>query len=83
MATSTESSLFKNLSYSNDIKDEIVASGGTIVFLKDNVIIATEISEAQYNELLNNTYIDKIDVLSAKRYGDEGIKYVESDLKNL
>ena len=45
------------------------------VFMKDNVILASEISEAQYRELLTNPYVDKMDVLPLKRYADEGIKY--------
>ena len=77
MAT-TQSSLFNNLSYVNEIKDQIVNSGGTIVFMKNNVIVASEISEAEYRELLNSPYIDKLDVLPLKRYGNEGVKYNES-----
>ena len=78
MATSTENSLFKNLSYSDEIKTSIIISGGTIVFLKDNIIIASEVSEAQYRELLINTHVDKIDVLSLKRYGDVGTQYTQT-----
>lgn len=80
MATSTQSAVFTNLSYVNEIKDEIILSGGTIIFTKDNLIIATEVSEDEYRELLKNPYIDKLDVLPAKRYGYEGVKYTK--LKN-
>jgi len=75
MATSTQSQVFRNITYSNEIKDQITISGATIVFMKDNVILASEISEAQYRELLTNPYVDKMDVLPLKRYADEGIKY--------
>jgi len=79
MATSKQSSLYRNLTYSNEIKDQIVRSGGTIVFMRDNIIMASEISEAQYVELSNSPYIDKVDILSLKRYGDEGVKYEKVD----
>ena len=75
MATSTQSTLFRNLTYTDNIKDEIIVSGGTVVFVKDNVLIASEISEAQYRELLRSPFIDKIDVLPLKRFANEGIKY--------
>jgi len=78
MASSTQSSLFKGLSYSNEIKNEIISSGGTIVFMRDNIIMASEVSEAEYRQLLNNPYISKIDVLPLKRYGNQGIQYTIS-----
>lgn len=78
MATSTQSSVFRGLTYSNDIKEQIINSGGTIVFMKDNVIMATEISESQYRELLNSPYVEKMDVLPLKRYGDVGTQYNQS-----
>ena len=83
MATSTENTLFKSLTYSDEIKNQIVLSGGTIVFIKDNIIVASEISEAQYRELLNHPYISKLDVLPLKRYKNEGIKYIESDVQSV
>ena len=79
MATSTENSVFTNLTYIDNIKQQILTSGGTIVFMKDNVLVATEVSESQYRELLNSTYIDKIDVLPLKRYANTGIQYTQSD----
>ena len=83
MATSTQSSLFRNLTYTDNIKDQIIVSGGTVVFVKDNVMIASEISEAQYRELLNSPYIDKLDVLPLKRYGNVGVQYTKNtDISN-
>lgn len=78
MSTSTQSQVFRDLTYSNDIKDQIINSGGTIVFMRDNVIMASEISESQYRELLNSPYIEKLDVLPLKRYGDVGIQYTQN-----
>jgi len=83
MATSTQSQLFRELTYSSDIKDQIVNSGGTIIFMRDNVIMASEISEAQYRELLNSPYIEKLDVLPLKRYGNVGVQYTKNtDISN-
>lgn len=78
MATSTQSSLFKGLSYVNEIKDEIISSGGTIVFMRDNILMASEVSEAEYRQLLNNPYISKLDILPLKRYGNQGTQYIVS-----
>ena len=76
------STFLQNITYNDEIENLIFASGGTIVFMKDNVIVATEVSEAQYRELLNNPYISKIDVLPLKRYKNEGIKYTESGFED-
>ena len=78
MPTSTQIPLFTNLSYVNEIKEQILTSGGTIVFMKDNIIVASEISEVEYRELLNNPFIDKLDVLPLKRYGNVGINYTQN-----
>lgn len=74
--------IYTELTYTTEIKNEIVKSGGTIVFTKDNIILASEISEAQYRELLKNIFIEKIDVLPLKRYGNEGIKYTIDEKSN-
>jgi hypothetical protein len=50
--------------------------------MRDNVIMASEISEAQYRELLNSQYIDKLDVLPLKRYGDVGIQYIQNTVNS-
>jgi len=75
--TSTQTKLFINSTYNDEIKDSIIASGGTVVFMRDNVIMASEISENQYRELLKDPYISKIDILPLKRYKNEGVEYVE------
>lgn len=82
MATSTESKLFSNLTYNDEIKANIIASGGTIIFIKDNVIVASEISEFQYRELLKSSLVEKLDVLPLKRYGDESVKYTLNEKSN-
>jgi hypothetical protein len=79
MATSTQKPLFLKLTYNDKITEQISKSGGTIVFTKDNIIVASEISEAQYRNLLINPYVQKIDVLPLKRYANEGIKYIENE----
>lgn len=72
-------SIFTNLTYTDDIKNQIVSSGGTIIFIKDNVLVASEVSESQYRELLNSPYVDKIDVLPLKRYANTGVQYIQTD----
>jgi hypothetical protein len=56
--------------YNDVIKKEIINSGGTIIFVKNNCIIASEITEGQYRDFLKNPYIEKIDVVPLKSYGD-------------
>ena len=78
MAISTQSTLFRDLTFDDNIKDQIINSGGTVVFIKDNILIASEVSESLYRELLLSPYIDKMDVLSLKRYYDVGTQYQEA-----
>lgn len=72
---STQTDLFINDTYNDYIKNNILISGGTIIFTRDNVIMASEISEEQYQALMNDPYVDKVDILPLKRY--EGVKYAE------
>jgi hypothetical protein len=74
-------SLENNITYNDNIKNEILASGGTVVFSKDNIIVASEISEKQFRNLLDNPYITKIDVLPLKRYKDESKPYKQETVK--
>ena len=78
MTQLTQTVLFSDLTYVGPLKDSIIKSGGTVVFVRDNVILATEISEAQYRELLNSPYIQKMDILPIKRYGENLITYQET-----
>jgi len=59
----------------DELKNEIILSGGTIIFEKDNIIVASEISEEEYRALLNNPNIEKVDVLPLKRYGYDPESY--------
>lgn len=59
----------KSINFNSLVKTEIINSGGTVVFSKDNMIIASEISEALYREMLKNPYIEKVDVVPLKNYG--------------
>ena len=72
---STQTDLFINSTYNDYVKDNILISGGTIVFSRDNVIMASEITEEQYRALLDDPYVDKVDVLPLKRYANDGLKY--------
>ena len=72
---STQTKLFTNSTYNDYIQNEILISGGTLIFMRDNVMMVSEITEEQYIALLNDPYVDKVDVLPLKRYANEGIKY--------
>jgi hypothetical protein len=73
-------SLPTKITYNDTIKEDIVASGGTIIFIKDNIIVASEISEEHYRILLDSPYISKIDVLPLKRYKNETQEYTAGNL---
>ena len=77
MPAKKDNNIYSNLTYTSILKDSIIKSGGTVVFIRDNLMLATEVSEAQYRELLNSPYIDKIDVLPIKRYGNDIVQYEE------
>lgn len=79
MATSNQSGVYTSTTYVDEIKKEIILSGGTVIHVRNNIIVASEISEAEYRELLKNPYIDKLDVLPLKRYANEGVTYQQTD----
>lgn len=56
-----------NPEISNLIKNE----GGTVVYSAGNIIVASEISEELYRELLKSPYIDTLEVLPLKRYNEK------------
>jgi hypothetical protein len=60
--------LQNNINYNGTVKEIITNSGGTIVFVKDNMIIASEISESLYRDLLKNAQVEKIDIVPLKTY---------------
>ena len=55
-----------NPEISNLIKNE----GGAVVFSSGNIIVASEISEELYIELLKSPYVDSLEVLPLKRYSN-------------
>lgn len=65
------------LRYNSEIETSINQNGGTVLYSYNNIIIASEISDTFYNELQKNPYIDYIDSLPLKKYGD-----VNTDLIN-
>lgn len=55
-----------NPEISNLIKNE----GGAVVYQSGNIIVASEISEELYRELLKSPYIESLEVLPLKRYSN-------------
>jgi len=55
-----------NPEISNLIKNE----GGAVVYSTGNIIVASEISEELYQELLKSSYIESLEVLPLKRYSN-------------
>jgi len=58
------------LSYNSSIESIINLQGGTILYSYDNMIIASEITDSFYSELIKNPNIEYIDSLPLKKYGD-------------
>lgn len=65
------------LRYNSEVETSINQNGGTVLYSYNNIIIASEISDTFYNELQKNPYIEYIDSLPLKKYGD-----VNTDLIN-
>lgn len=65
------------LRYNSEVETSVKQNGGTVLYSYNNIIIASEISESFYNELQKNPYIEYIDSLPLKKYGD-----VNTDLIN-
>jgi len=59
-----------SLSYNSSIENIINTQGGTVLYSYDNIIIASEITDAFYNELYKNPYIEYIESVPLKKYGD-------------
>lgn len=58
------------LRYNSSIESEIKKHSGTVLYSYNNIIIASEISDDFYSELKNNPFIDYIQDLPLKKYGD-------------
>ena len=58
------------LLYNSEIEDTIRTHGGTVAYSYNNVIMASEISETLYNELKKSPYIDYMESLPLKKFGD-------------
>lgn len=57
------------LTYNASIENEIKNYGGAVLYKNDNIIIASNISEDFYKELLKNPNIDYIESLPLRKYG--------------
>lgn len=54
--------------FNPEISNLITIEGGSVVYQSGNIIVASEISEELYRELLKNPYIESLEVLPLKRY---------------
>ena len=58
------------LNYNSEIKTEILSNGGNVIYSYNNIILASEITEELYAELKKSSYIQYIEDVPLKRYGD-------------
>ena len=54
--------------FNPEISNLINNEGGTVIYSSGNILIASEISEELYRELLKSPYIITLEVLPLKRY---------------
>jgi hypothetical protein len=54
--------------FNPEISNLVTNEGGTVIYSSGNIIIASEVSEELYRELLKSPYIDSLEVLPLKRY---------------
>lgn len=54
--------------FNPEISELINNEGGTVVYTSGNIIVASEISEELYRELVKSPYIETLEVLPLKRY---------------
>ena len=72
------------LRYNSIIENDITQNGGTVLYSFNNIIIASEISEIFFKSLQNNTYIEYINSLPLKKYGDVNTNLINQlDISNL
>lgn len=72
------------LNYNSEIKSEIVSNGGSVIYSYNNIILATEITEELYTELKKSSYIQYIEDVPLKRYGDIDPDLIDQlDISNL
>ena len=60
------------LTYNNEVATLIRQNSGTVIYSKEDIIIASEISDSLYNSLLKSPYVQAITVLPLKRYTGQG-----------
>lgn len=67
----------ETLRYNSEVKDDITQNGGTILYSYNNIIVASEISEESYSNLMKNDNIDFLQDLPLKKYGDVDINLID------
>jgi hypothetical protein len=64
------------LRYNSQIEENISQNGGTILYSYNNIIIASEINDALFDELQKNTNIEYIKDLPLKKYGEIDYSFI-------
>jgi len=73
MATSSSNNTAESViasTFNPEISNLIKNEGGSVVYQSGNIIVASEISEELYRELLKSPYIEALEVLPLKRYSN-------------
>lgn len=72
------------LRYNSQIENNILQNGGTVLYSYNNIIIASEISESYFIELQKNSYIEYIEDLPLKKYGEINYSLIDqSDVSKM
>lgn len=58
------------LRFNSELESDIVGNGGSILYSYNNIIIASEISEEYYTELSKSPYINYIQDIPLKKFGE-------------
>jgi len=64
------------LRYNSEIEENITQNGGTILYSYNNIIVASEISDESYSDLMKNNNIDFLQDLPLKKYGNIDINLI-------
>ena len=69
MATSNTESVMAS-TFNPEISNLIKNEGGSVVYQSGNIIVASEVSQELFRELLKSPYIESLEALPLKRYSN-------------